>query len=122
MKYKINYKEVLYHTFYVEAATSEEAEAEFDRQVGAGDIDFSDGEVVDTDITVTPAYEKINFSEMKKGMILSENCWNLMWEVVDTNENGTWLRNMPHGNSNPRGMMMKAEDCTFNFYLMEENL
>ena len=122
MKYKINYKEALYHTFYVEAATSEEAEAEFDRQVGAGDIDFSDGEVVDTDITVTPAYEKINFSEMKKGMILSENCWNLMWEVVDTNENGTWLRNMPHGNSNPRGMMMKAEDCTFNFYLMEENL
>ena len=58
MKYKINYKEVLYHTFYVEADTSEEAEAEFDRQVGAGDIDFSDGEVIDTDITVTPVSEK----------------------------------------------------------------
>lgn len=122
MKYKIDYKEVLHHTFYVDAATSEEAEAEFNRQVEANKIDFSYGEVADTNITATPVREKINFSEMKKGMILSENCWNLMWEVVDTNENGTWLRNMPHGNSNPRGMMMKAEDCTFNFYLMEENL
>lgn len=44
MKYKIDYKEVLHHTFYVDAATSEEATAEFNRQVGAGDIDFSDDE------------------------------------------------------------------------------
>ena len=58
MKYKINYKEVLYHTFYVEAATSEEAEAEFDRQVEAGDIDFSDGEVIDTDIKIEEVNEE----------------------------------------------------------------
>ena len=58
MKYKINYKEVLYHTFYVEAGTSEEAEAEFDRQVGAGDIDFSDGEVIDTDINIEEVNEE----------------------------------------------------------------
>lgn len=67
MKYKINYKEVLYHTFYVEADTSEEAEAEFDRQVGAGDIDFSDGEVIDTDITVTPVSEKSTSLKWEKG-------------------------------------------------------
>lgn len=58
MKYKINYKEVLYHAFYVEAATSEEAEAEFDRQVRAGDIDFSDGEVIDTDIKIEEVNEE----------------------------------------------------------------
>ena len=58
MKYKINYKEVLYHAFYVEAATSEEAEAEFDRQVEAGDIDFSDGEVIDTDIKIEEVNEE----------------------------------------------------------------
>ena len=58
MKYKINYKEVLYHAFYVEAATYEEAEAEFDRQVGAGDIDFSDGEVIDTDIKIEEVNEE----------------------------------------------------------------
>ena len=57
MKYKINYKEVLYHAFYVEAATYEEAEAEFDRQVSAGDIDFSDGEVIDTDIKIEEVNE-----------------------------------------------------------------
>ena len=58
MKYKINYKEVLYHAFYVEAATYEEAEAEFDRQVGTGDIDFSDGEVIDTDINIEEVNEE----------------------------------------------------------------
>ena len=58
MKYKINYKEVLYHAFYVEAATYEEAEAEFDRQVSAGDIDFSDGEVIDTDIKIEEVNEE----------------------------------------------------------------
>ena len=58
MKYKINYKEILHHTFYVEAATAEAAEAEFDRQVGAGDIDFSDGEVIDTDIKIEEVNEE----------------------------------------------------------------
>lgn len=62
MKYKIDYTEVLRHTFYVDAATSEEATAEFNRQVGAGDIDFSDGEVVDTDINI----EEISKEKIKK--------------------------------------------------------
>ena len=57
MKYRIDYKEVLHHTFYVDAATSEEATAEFNRQVGAGDIDFSDGEVVDTAINIEEVNE-----------------------------------------------------------------
>lgn len=58
MKYRIDYKEVLHHTFYVDAATSEEAEAEFNRQVETGDIDFSDGEVVDTDIKIEEVHEE----------------------------------------------------------------
>lgn len=58
MKYRIDYKEVLHHTFYVDAATSEEATAEFNRQVGAGDIDFSDGEVVDTAIKIEEVNEE----------------------------------------------------------------
>lgn len=58
MKYKIDYKEVLHHTFYVDAATSEEATAEFNRQVGTGDIDFSDGEVIDTDIKIEEVNEE----------------------------------------------------------------
>ena len=122
MKYRIDYEEILHHTFYVDAVTDAEAKSKFYSQVKAGAIDFSYGEVIDTDIMATPVYEKVNISEMKKGMVLSEDCWHLMWEVIDINEAGIWLRNMPHGNSNPRGMMMKAEDCTFNFYLMEENL
>lgn len=36
----------------------EEAEAEFDRQVGDGDIDFSDGEVVDTAINIEEVNEE----------------------------------------------------------------
>lgn len=58
MKYRIDYKEVLHHTFYVDADTPEEAEAEFNRQVGAGDIDFSDGEVVDTAIKIEEVNEE----------------------------------------------------------------
>lgn len=58
MKYKIDYKEVLHHTFYVDAATSEEAKAEFNRQVEANKIDFSYGEVADTAINIEEVNEE----------------------------------------------------------------
>ena len=50
--YKVIYKEVLLHEFMVEASSREEAEQEFERLAYAGEIDFSDGEVVDTEIII----------------------------------------------------------------------
>lgn len=52
MTYKIIYKEVLHHEFEVEANSREEAEKEFGRLADAGEIDFSDGEVIDTETTI----------------------------------------------------------------------
>ena len=55
MTYKIIYKEVLHHEFEVEANSREEAEKEFGRLADAGEIDFSDGEVIDTETIIQPA-------------------------------------------------------------------
>lgn len=55
MTYKITYKEVLLHTFEVEANSHKEAEKEFERLADAGEIDFSDGEVIDTETIIQPA-------------------------------------------------------------------
>lgn len=46
--YKIVYREVLRHTYEVEANSAEEAKMEFERLADTGKIDFSRGEVVDT--------------------------------------------------------------------------
>lgn len=58
MKYKINYTETLHHVFYVNATTPGEARAKFNRQAETGDIDFSGGEVTDTDIEVSEVSEE----------------------------------------------------------------
>ena len=50
--YKIIYKETLVHTFYVEANSEEEANKVFENQVSNGEIDFSDGEIDDTEIKI----------------------------------------------------------------------
>lgn len=55
MKYKVIYKEVLHHTFEVEANSREEAKKEFERLADAGEIDFSYGEVIDTETIIQPA-------------------------------------------------------------------
>ena len=54
MKYKVIYKEVLHHEFEVEANSREEAKKEFERLADAGEIDFSYGEVIDTETIIRP--------------------------------------------------------------------
>lgn len=50
--YMIIYNETLTHHFYVDAENEYEAEAEFAWQASEGKIDFSDGEVTDTDMKI----------------------------------------------------------------------
>ena len=50
--YKVTYKETLIHTFYVEANNEDEANKVFENQVSNGEIDFSDGEIDDTEIKI----------------------------------------------------------------------
>ena len=51
-EYKITYKETLIHTFYVTADDEEEARNAFDEEVNMGLVDFSDGEITETEICV----------------------------------------------------------------------
>lgn len=48
--YKVIYTESLFHVFYVEAESEEEAREKFDKMAYNGELDFSDGEVDDTKI------------------------------------------------------------------------
>lgn len=50
--YKVIYKETLIHTFYVDANSAEEAEAIFKEQSMACELDFSDGEVDETEYII----------------------------------------------------------------------
>lgn len=45
--YKIIYTESLFHVFYVDANSKEEAEEEFERLAENGELDFSGGDVYD---------------------------------------------------------------------------
>ena len=48
--FEIIYVEHIYHTFYVEANSEDEARKEFNRMASMGELDFSDGEVFDSGI------------------------------------------------------------------------
>lgn len=50
--YKVTYKETLVHTFYVEANNEDEAKEVFDNKAANGEIDFSYGEVDDTEVKI----------------------------------------------------------------------
>lgn len=50
--YKVTYKETLIHAFYVEANDEDEANKVFENQVSNGEIDFSDGEIDDTEVKI----------------------------------------------------------------------
>ena len=50
--YKVTYKETLVHTFYVEANSEEEAEEVFKAQSMACELDFSDGEIDETEYII----------------------------------------------------------------------
>ena len=48
--FKVTYKEVLYHEFYVEAETEDDVEDEFERMGNEGELDFSDADLVEGNI------------------------------------------------------------------------
>jgi hypothetical protein len=48
--FKVEYKEVILHTFYVEAETEEDVEEKFCEMAGNGEFDFSDGWVTNGEI------------------------------------------------------------------------
>ena len=50
--YIINYTESLCHAFYVDAESDDEARERFARQSENGELDFSDGEVYDSEIKI----------------------------------------------------------------------
>ena len=52
-EYKVTYKETLVHTFYVWAENEEEARSTFNERVNEGLVDFSYGEVVETEISIS---------------------------------------------------------------------
>ena len=45
--FKITYKEVLYHEFYIEAETEEDVENEFCRMADECELDFSDADLIE---------------------------------------------------------------------------
>lgn len=52
-EYKVTYRETLVHTFYVCADDEDEARVTFNARVNEGLIDFSDGEVTETEINIS---------------------------------------------------------------------
>lgn len=57
-KYIINYTETLSHDFLVEADSEDGALAEFERLVQSNKIDFSNGEVSNTEVCAKPVNQK----------------------------------------------------------------
>ena len=53
-KYRITFSETVVHTFDVFATSLEEAEGDFHLALHDGRLDFSDGEVTDSEYTITP--------------------------------------------------------------------
>lgn len=50
--YKIIYNEVVSHVFYVDADGKGEAEGKFEEMASNGELDYSDGEVIDTETKI----------------------------------------------------------------------
>lgn len=50
--YKVIYNEVVSHVFYVDADSKDEAEEKFEAIAGNGELDYSDGEVIDTETKI----------------------------------------------------------------------
>lgn len=48
--FKVTYKEVLYHEFYVEAKTEEDVDKEFCRMANENELDFSYGDLIEGNI------------------------------------------------------------------------
>lgn len=72
--YKVTYKETLVHTFYVDAKDEESAKEAFEQDMMDGSVDFSDGEVSDTEYTLEELGEYILSAE--NGDYSPSNPWD----------------------------------------------
>ena len=72
--YKVTYKETLVHTFYVDAKDEESAKEAFEQDMMDGSVDFSDGEVSDTEYTLEELGEYIPSAE--NGDYSPSNPWD----------------------------------------------
>jgi hypothetical protein len=72
--YKVTYKETLIHTFYVEANNEEEAKGAFEEDLMDGKVDFSDGEVDETEYKLEELGEYIPSAE--NGDYSPSNPWD----------------------------------------------
>ena len=48
--FKVTYKEIIYHEFYVDAETQDEVDDEFCRMANACELDFSNGDLIEGNI------------------------------------------------------------------------
>ena len=72
--YKVTYKETLIHTFYVDAEDEESAKEAFEEDLMQGKVDFSDGEVSDTEYALEELGEYIPSAE--NGDYSPSNPWD----------------------------------------------
>ena len=72
--YKIIYRETLVHVFYVDANNEEEAKEAFEQEMMDGKVDFSDGEVDDTEYKLEELGECIPSAE--NGDYSPSNPWD----------------------------------------------
>ena len=72
--YKVTYVEKLIHTFYVDANNEEEAQEVFEEDLMQGNVDFSDGEVSDTEYKLEELGEYIPSAE--NGDYSPSNPWD----------------------------------------------
>ena len=72
--YKVTYTEKLIHTFYVDANNEEEAQEVFEEDLMQGKVDFSDGEVSDTEYKLEELGEYIPSAE--NGDYSPSNPWD----------------------------------------------
>ena len=59
-EYMINYVETMGYTYYYEAESAEDARKQFNKDVEDGNVDFTDGDCLDSD---TYIYEGVERSE-----------------------------------------------------------
>lgn len=72
--YKVTYTEKLIHTFYVDAENEESAKEAFEEDLMQGKVDFSDGEVSDTEYKLEELGEYIPSAE--NGDYSPSNPWD----------------------------------------------
>ena len=74
--YRVIYTETLVHTFYVEADNEKDADKAFREMSMDGELDFSDGYVVDTGYIIEDADEEDYVPSSTNGDYSPSNPWD----------------------------------------------